>query len=134
MIKNFIHELNGKNFKHGEKLESEALIVAQKVLCNMGLDFIPKSYADFLRHYNGIKFDGSYLFGATIDDELDIIDMNEKMNKPHNCILLGYNDFDLLCYNYKLKEYQIIDRSDSKILDTYSEENVDFALNKIFKF
>ena len=133
-MRKFIEELRGKPFKHGEKLESEALIVAQKVLCNMGLDFIPQSYSDFLRHYNGVKFDGSYLFGATIDDDLDIIDMNEKMHKPQNCILLGYNDFDLLCYNYKLKQYQVIDRTDAKILYTYPDEEIDFALGKIFKF
>ncbi len=130
----FLEEIKDKRFAHGEKLETEALIIAQKVLHNMGLGLIPKSYADFLHHYNGMKFDGSYLFGATVDDDLDIIDKNEQMKKPENTILLGYNDFDLLCYDYTLNEYLIIDRGDFKVTDKYSENELDYALSKIFEF
>lgn len=130
----FLDEIKGKKIAHGEKLESEALIIAQKVLHNMGLGMIPKSYADFLKNYNGLKFDGSYLFGATVDDDLDIIDKNEQMQKPKNTVLLGYNDFDLLCYDYKAGEYQIVDREDFKIIDHYSEDKLDYALCKIFEF
>ncbi len=130
----FLNEIKGKKFAHGEKLEAEALIIAQKVLHNMGLGLIPKSYADFLHHYNGMKFDGSYLFGATVDDDLDIIDKNEQMKKPENTILLGYNDFDLLCYDYTLGEYLIIDRNDFKVTDKYGEVELDYALSKIFNF
>ena len=96
---NFLNDLKNKKFTQGEPLEPEAIIIAQKILHNMGMDFIPTSYVDFLKHYNGMKYDGSYLFGATVDDDLDIIDKNEQMQKPENTILLGYNDFDLLCYN-----------------------------------
>ncbi len=130
----FLDEIKNKKIAHGEKLESEALIIAQKVLHNMGLGMIPKSYADFLRSYNGLKFDGSYLFGATVDDDLDIIDKNEQMRKPKDTVLLGYNDFDLLCYNFQQKEYQIIDRGDFKVTDRYSEDELDYALCKIFEF
>lgn len=130
----FLDEIKNKKIAHGEKLESEALIIAQKVLHNMGLGMIPKSYADFLRSYNGLKFDGSYLFGATVDDDLDIIDKNEQMQKPKNTVLLGYNDFDLLCYDYKAGEYQIIDRGDFKVTDRYSEAELDYALCRIFDF
>jgi len=133
-MKSFLNELKQKDFTQGEKLEAEALIIAQKVLHNMGMDFIPPSYAGFLKHYNGIKFDGSYLFGATVDDDLDIIDKNAQMKKPENTILLGYNDFDLLCYNFLLKQYQIVDRDDFKILDTFTEEEYEYALSKIMNF
>ena len=51
----FLDLIKQKNVSKGEDLESEALIVAQKVLCNMGLDLIPKSYSDFMHHYNGVK-------------------------------------------------------------------------------
>jgi hypothetical protein len=133
-MKSFLEDLKDKVFTQGEPLEAEALIIAQKVLHNMGMDFIPQSYTDFLKHYNGIKFDGSYLFGATVDDDLDIIDKNEQMDKPQNTILLGYNDFDLLCYNYQLKQYQIVERGNFKILDTYSEAERDYALSNIMAF
>lgn len=128
----FTDLIKDKNIVKGEDLESEALIVAQKVLCNMGLDFIPKSYADFLRHYNGMKYDGVYLFGATVDDDMDIIDKNEQMDKPENSILLGYNEFDLLCYDFKAKQYKIVDRSDFEVMNTYEVNEMDDALSAIF--
>ena len=129
----FIDLIKDKNVTKGEDLESEALIVAQKVLCNMGLDMIPRHYADFLHRYNGIKYDGTYLFGATVDDDMDIIDKNEQMDKPQNCILLGYNEFDLLCYNFKLKQYQVVDREDLEVMNTYAENELDKALATIFR-
>ena len=128
----FIDLIKDKNITKGEDLESEALIVAQKVLCNMGLDMIPRPYANFLHKYNGLKYDGIYLFGATVDDDMDIIDKNEQMDKPENCILLGYNEFDLLCYNFKLKQYQVVDRDDLEVMNTYAENELDKALATIF--
>lgn len=130
-MKRFMDLIKNQNYHHGETLEPEALIVAQKGLCNMGLDFIPPSYADFLKHYNGIKYDGSYLFGATVDDDLDILDKNEQMSRPENCILLGCNEFDLLCYNYRQKVYQIVDRTDFEVLDIYADGERDMALAQI---
>ena len=128
----FLDLIKQKNVSKGEDLESEALIVAQKVLCNMGLDLIPKSYSDFLHHYNGAKYNGAYLFGATVEDDMDIIDKNEQMEKPQDTILLGYNEFDLLCYEYKQKQYKIVDRNDFEVMDTYSDEQLDNALSAIF--
>ena len=40
---NFLSQLNPQNLTQGEKLETEALIVAQKLLVNSGLNFIPKN-------------------------------------------------------------------------------------------
>ncbi len=128
----FIEMLQNRKFAQGEKLEPEALIVAQKILVNSGLDFIPSSYVSFLKHYNGIKANGAYLFGATVDDELDIADKNHEMLKPEGSLLLGYNDFDLLVFNYQTHQYQIIDREDLSVLDSYSEKELDFALTQIF--
>ena len=124
----FTDELKDKKIAQGEKLESEALIVAQKVLCNMGLDFLPASYVAFLRQYNGIKFDGSYLFGATVDDDLDIIDKNEELPHIGKVVWLGYNDFDLLGFDYDKKQYQIYDREDMSVRETFSEDEIDLAL------
>ena len=128
----FADLVKDKNIAKGEDLEAEALIVAQKVLCNMGLSLLPKSFTDFLHLYNGIKYDGIYILGATVDDDMDIIDKNEQMDKPQNTILLGYNEFDLLCYNFELKQYQIVDRSDFEIMETYNEDEMDEALAAIF--
>lgn len=133
MLKDFLQYLASVAFIEGEPLESEAVIVAQKVLHNMGLDFIPSTYVAFLKHHNGVKADGCYLFGATVDDEMDIIDQNEQLPRPEKTILLGCNEFDMLGYNYELKEYQIIDRKDLEILDSYAEDDVAVALNAIFQ-
>ena len=131
-MENFIRNLSGQIFEQGEKLESEALIVAQKILVNNGMDFIPHSYSSFLKVYNGIKRDGAYLFGATIDDDLDIVDKNKDMMKPENSLLLGYNEFDLLIFNYAIKKYQIVDREDFDIIDEYNEDEISYALGQIF--
>lgn len=128
----FENMLKGKNIVTGEKLDAESLIVAQKVLCNMGLDFIPRSYADFLHKYNGAKYEDACLFGATVEDDLDIIDQNEQTQKPENTILLGCNDFDFLCYDYKKKQYQIVDRTDFEVLDTFEDDEVEDAICEIF--
>lgn len=122
---------NRKIFK-GEDLDSESLIVAQKLLVNMHLDFLPHTYVEFLKNFNGIKAGGAYLFGATVDDDLDIIDKNEQMRRPKNCILLGCNEFDLLVFNYKTHLYQIIDREDFAVIDEYSETEAGYALSQIF--
>lgn len=120
-----------QHLAHGEKLETEALIVAQKLLVNSGLDFIPESYINFLKNYNGLKADGAYLFGASIDDDLDIVDKNEQMPKPFGTLLLGYNEFDSLVFNYQQGLYQIVDREDLKVLDSYSEKELNYALDQI---
>ena len=98
----------------------------------MGLDFLPLSYVAFLRQYNGIKFDGSYLFGATVDDDLDIIDKNEELPRVGKTVWLGYNDFDLLGFDYDKQQYQIYDRDDMSVRETFSENEIDSALSRIF--
>ena len=131
-MSNFLEQLKTQKFGTGEKLETEALITAQKILFNMGLVGIPRTYADFLRQYNGIKANGAYLFGATVDNDLDIVDLNEQMAKPDGSLLLGYNDFDLLVFNFANKQYQIVDREDMEVLDSYPETEMDYALAQIF--
>lgn len=131
-MQKFIQSLKKRKIFKGEELDSESLIVAQKLLVNMHLDFLPHSYTEFLKKYNGIKADGAYLFGATVDDDLDIIDKNEQMRRPKNCILLGYNEFDLLVYNFKKRFYQILDREDFTVMDEYAESELGYALSEIF--
>lgn len=133
MLDGFLKYLTSVSYQEGEPLESEALIVAQKVLHNIGLDFIPPTYVAFLKHHNGIKANGSFLFGATVDDELDIIDQNEQLQRPEKTILLGCNGFDLLGYNYEKKVYQIIDREDFEIIESYAEDDLEAALGEIFQ-
>ena len=45
----FIRNLKNRRFAQGEKLDAESLIVAQKILVNMKLDFLPHSYTEFLK-------------------------------------------------------------------------------------
>ena len=127
-----MRQLKTQKFSTGEKLEPEALITAQNILFNMGLPNIPQTYTDFLKQYNGLKANGAYLFGATVDNDLDIVDLNEQMPKPDGTLLLGYNDFDLLVFNFANKQYQIVDREDMEVLDSYQEKEMDYALAQIF--
>lgn len=131
-MEKFLQSLKNETFVSGEELVSEAMIVAQKILVNMGLDFIPPSYVHFLKRYNGIKNTKSCLCGATVDDDMDIVDKNRDMAKPQNCILLGYNTRDLLCFNYKTKQYQIVDKDKFTVLDIFDDDNLGKALSKIF--
>ena len=60
-----MQSLENEPFTAGEELVSEAMIVAQKILVNMGLDFIPPSYVQFLKKYNvskGVIECGSLLY------------------------------------------------------------------------
>lgn len=131
-MKNFIKSLENAEVTAGEKLISEALIVAQKILVNMGLDFIPPSYVQFLKKYNGVKSKTAFLCGATVDNDMDIVDKNRDISKPDDCIILGYNQKNLLCFNYKIKKYQIIDKDDFAVLNTFNDNELGRALNKIF--
>ena len=99
-MKNFIKSLENAEVTAGEKLISEALIVAQKILVNMGLDFIPPSYVQFLKKYNGVKSKTAFLCGATVDNDMDIVDKNRDISKPDDCIILGYNQKNLLCFTH----------------------------------
>ena len=130
-MQKFINSLKKRKLFKGEDLDSESLIVAQKLLVNMHLDFLPHSYIEFLKSFNGVKTNGSYLFGATVDDDLDIIDKNEQMKRPKNCILLGYNEFDILVFNFKKHLYQVIDREDFTVIDEYDEQDAKYALSQI---
>ena len=130
-FKKFEKFLQNRTFEQGEALEAEALIVAQIILVNSGADFIPKSYVEFLRRYNGFKSDRVYFFGATVDDDLDIVDRNEDTPKPKNSIVLGYNDTDLLCFDFTEKKYQIADRDTLQIVETFAENDLDAALQEI---
>lgn len=130
-MQKFINSLKKRRVFKGENLDSESLIVAQKLLVNMHLDFLPHSYIEFLKSFNGVKADGAYLFGATVDDDLDIIDKNEQMKRPKNCILLGYNEFDILVFNIKKHMYQVIDREDFTVIDEYDENDAGYALSQI---
>lgn len=131
-MKKFIQSLTNKDITAGEKLISEALIVAQKILVNMGLDFIPQSYVQFLKLYNGVKSAQAYLCGATVDDDMDIVDKNRDISKPEDCILLGYNTQNLLCFNYKSRKYQIIDKDNLTVLKAFNDNDLGKALDMIF--
>ena len=54
------------------------------------------------------------------------------MMKPENSLLLGYNEFDLLIFNYATKKYQIVDREDFDVIDEYNEDEISYALGQIF--
>ncbi|MBO6280964.1 MAG: hypothetical protein J6N49_00385 [Alphaproteobacteria bacterium] len=131
-MKDFLKSLENQKVTTGEKLISEALIVAQKILVNMGLDFIPPAYVQFMKKYNGVKSENAFLCGATVDDDMDIIDKNKDIKKPQNCILLGYNKESLLCFNYKSKKYQIVDKDDLTVLNTFNNDDLGKALDMIF--
>ena len=131
MFAKFENFLQNRTYKQGENLESEALIVAQKILVNSGADFIPKSYIELLKKYNGLKTDNICFFGATIDDDMDIVDRNEDTLHPENTIVLGYSDDTLLCFAYKLKKYQIIDRDTLQAMDNFEEDDLDSALMEL---
>lgn len=106
---------------YGSPATSDQIIRTQQELHLNGLPAIPEDYVKFLRHCNIVSFDGNSLYGINLQSYSgDILSENLNQNVPlPNVLILGANDFDFLAYNAAKNIYQIIDKDDFKVLQTY---------------
>lgn len=110
---------------YGFPATSDQIIRTQQELHLNNLPAIPEDYVEFLRHCNIVSFDGNSLYGINPNGYSgDILSENLNQHLPLSDILiLGANDFDLLAYNAAQNIYQIIDKDDFKVLQTYQNLN-----------
>lgn len=109
----------------GTPAASEQIVRTQQELHLHNLPAIPSDYIEFLHCCNIVSFDGNSLFGINPNGYSgDILSENLNLNTPlPNILILGCNDFDYLAYNAAENVYQIIDKDDFKVLQTYQTLN-----------
>lgn len=125
-MQNLVKQLNGLSEANaGKPVETAQIILCQKELCQNGIAPIPQEYLEFLHHFNAFAWDGSFLFGISPfkDFFLDILRENLFTEHPQSdeIIILGFNEYDYLAYNTAISRYQIIDKSEFMVLNTYAD-------------
>ena len=106
-------------------LQAEELIFAQKALSKFGIAAMPKDFVELLHHINTLSLEGRHLFGIKPEplNFMDIVNVNvfQKHVSSADNIILGDNEFDFLIYNNLRQSYLIIDKTDNKVLEEYSD-------------
>lgn len=122
---NFLQSLSDANA--GKPVDNGQIILCQKQLQQNDIAPIPTEYIELLHHFNAFAYEGSYLYGVSPfkDFFLDILRENRLINHPLAAaiIILGANEYDYLSYNWQDSTYQIIDKSDFMVLNTYHHCN-----------
>ncbi|MBE6448373.1 MAG: hypothetical protein E7018_03635 [Alphaproteobacteria bacterium] len=116
-ISNLSHAYKGKT------LNPKELIICQKKLSQQNRPTIPSAYIEILQQFNSLHYDGRCIFGInpTANNFLDILSENQLSNipDPHASLILGSNDFEYLQWTPSQNSYQIIDKHDFSVLNTY---------------
>ena len=111
----------------GEVLTKDNLVKLEK------LGFVPSEYISFIKEANGVKYNGASIYGVRtkkLDSFDDVVFNNLECNDDlDKLLLLGDNEYDYLFYNKEIKEYQIVDKMDMEMLESYSE--LDDAIARI---
>ena len=114
-----------KSLAEPSSLRAEELIFAQKALTKFGIAAMPKAFVDLLHHINTLSLEGRHLFGIKPEplNFMDIVNVNvfQKLASSVDNIILGDNEFDFLVYNQPHQKYLIVDKSDNKVLEEYSD-------------
>ncbi len=109
----------------GKPVDTAAVVLYQKNLSADGFPLIPAEYVKFLHHFNAFAWNGSFLYGITPlkDFFLDIWQENILADHPfpEQNLILGCNEYDNLLWNCADKCFQIIDKSNFMVLNTYAD-------------
>lgn len=123
-MQELINNLLKTNIQTSQGLNTAELINYQKTLYENNLPHIPKEYIELLHHFNGIVYNGAYLFGINPLEDffLDILKENTLFPPTsENMLFLGYNEYDFLNWNQQEQTYQIIDKEDQEVLHSYPD-------------
>lgn len=124
-MKEFIEKLKSqKNLCLGEKADVHNNIAARKYLADEGMQVFPDEFFLFVKYINGILGDGSRLYGIDPEEKNstnDAVYQNERLNRADKdkVAVLGYNTFDYLVYDGEANEYQLRDKADDVIVNSY---------------
>ena len=90
--------------------------IANVKLRKNGINEIPLEFAELLKKYNGLSYDGNVIFGIDTKTSFfpDLIEFNLDILKDQktSCVILGQDDDNFLVYDYEPKQYRIIDKDD----------------------
>lgn len=119
----------------GEPGDGRVIRLALNSLKNSGLPEISPEYAEFLKNYNGMSYDGGCLYGIGphILKNLDILEINQRLRR-YDCrerIILGHDEFDWLAYHPGRGTYQLLDKEDAALLEEFT--SLSQALRYIIK-
>lgn len=102
---------------------------ANNELENSNLPLIPTGYADFLKHCNGVAFNGVELYGTDIVTDpqtnfklIDIVSFSEQQLELFNDQLLyfGRVDDDIFTFNPAVEKYETRDITSFEIWNEYN--------------
>ena len=116
-----INDLEGKIC--ASPVTAEQIIRTQQDLKLSGFPLIPDDYVKFLHHFNGVCWDDSCAYGINPETgNNDLLAANKNFFSPQEGkIILGEDDFDFLAYNPQTQTYEIIDREDFSLLQSYTK-------------
>lgn len=108
----------------GKPVDAAQIILCQKQLCENDFAPLPDEYVNLLHHFNAFAWNGSFLYGIKPfkDFFLDLVGENMLAFHPlpNLNVILGCNEYDYLVWNCADASYQIIDKSDFMVLNTYA--------------
>lgn len=122
-----------KNKFCGAPVSKQQIIRIQQELKLNRLPAIPEDYVEFLHHYNIVSHNSGTLWGINPNGYAgDLLSENLNLELPSaDILILGCDEFDFLAYNSAKNVYQILDRDDFVVLQTY--QRLDTAINYILK-
>lgn len=96
------------------RADMRELLVERTMLKNAGFPIWDEEFDELLKHFNGIYYDGAFVFGIKPESKVysDVLSENRILCAPENLLLLGYNEWDYLAFNNERKEYQLLDKDD----------------------
>lgn len=126
-ISNFFTENNF--LKKEEPVQPRLLIETQKDLLQAGFQPLPENFSSFLKISNGLQTEAGTLLGIYPKNTTrDISAFNQTYNHSTQKIILGYDDFAFLVYDFGRQSYLLIDRHDGLELDDFLESELASAL------
>ena len=125
-MKRLFENLNKISSRHqGKPVNVQKIILAQKELVQNRNASLPHDFLEFLHRCNGISYDGAAIFGIAPEGRifLDLVQANKMspLSGFPELVILGCDEFDYLAYNAERRQYQIIDKEDSEVLEEYSD-------------
>ena len=121
--------------KKENPLQIRDIIEAQKDLLQSGFQPLPESFISVLKICNGAQSEGGALLGIAPNDiSLNISNFNKEHNQSTQRIILGYDDFAFLVYDFARQCYLLLDRHDGLELDDFKQSELLSALISILHF
>ncbi|MBO7605015.1 MAG: hypothetical protein J6S61_00925 [Elusimicrobiaceae bacterium] len=133
---NLLKFINENHLLKKEKpLEVKDVIEAQKELVQSGFRLLPEEFIGLLKICNGIQSGAGAILGIGPKNKaLDIVSFNKTYNRSISKVILGYDDFAYLVYDFQQKKYILIDRGDGMELDDFLNDEFVSAVSSVLHF